>query len=76
VGRSWDDPHVASAVVNISVLLRLLREPLASGHVVGQVEVVETGERMVVRNVKELVAYLRERAAADTEAMASEEVDP
>ncbi len=48
--------------MNISVLLRLLREPLAAGRVVGQVEVVDTGERTLVQNEQELLAYLRERA--------------
>jgi len=50
------------AGVFVSILLRLLPEPLAHGRLVGRVEVVETGERTVVRSVDELVSLLRDRA--------------
>ncbi len=51
--------------MSISVLLRLVREPLASGQLVGQVEVVETGERTVVRSAGELIGYLRATLSQD-----------
>jgi hypothetical protein len=50
--------------VSFSVLLRLLPGPLAGGQVVGELEVVRTGERVSVRSVDELMAQLR-RAAHD-----------
>ena len=58
-------PPRSVSAVNISVLLRLLREPLASGRVIGQVEVVDTGDRALVHDERELVAYLREQAQAE-----------
>jgi hypothetical protein len=45
--------------MNVSVLLRLLPEPLARGHLVGEVEVVRTGERVLVKSTEELVVYLQ-----------------
>jgi hypothetical protein len=51
--------------MNVSVLLRLLREPLAAGRLVGEVEVVDTGERTVVRDVEQLVDYLRACVGGD-----------
>jgi hypothetical protein len=45
--------------MNVSVLLRLLPEPLAHGHLVGEVEVERTGERATVKSAEELVDYLR-----------------
>lgn len=51
--------------MNLSVLLRLLREPLAAGRLVGEAEIVETGERTVVRDAAQLVDYLRDRASGE-----------
>jgi hypothetical protein len=51
--------------MKVSVLLRLLRGPLTEGRLVGEVEVVETGERTVVRDVAQLVAYLGACAGGD-----------
>jgi hypothetical protein len=53
--------------VTVPVLLRLLREQLASGRLVGEAELVETGERTLVRDARQLVAYLRERVLLDSE---------
>jgi len=50
--------------VSFSVLLRLLPGPLAAGCLVGELEVVATGERALVRSTEELVAYLRVQAFA------------
>lgn len=45
--------------MTISVLLRVVPAALADDRLAGEVEVVETGQRLVVRNAEELVAYLR-----------------
>jgi hypothetical protein len=45
--------------VTVSVLLRLAKDALAHGRLAGHVEVVETGQRMIVRDADELVDFLR-----------------
>jgi hypothetical protein len=63
----WDaggTPARARWHMTLSVLLRLLPGPLAAGQLVGEVEVVRTGDRAKVRNTQELVAYLQQRAQA------------
>lgn len=49
-------------LVTVPVLLRLLREPLAAGRLVGEAELVETGERILIRDARQLIACLRDRA--------------
>ena len=44
--------------MTVSVVLRLLPGPLVDGEVVGQVEVVATGERLPVNGLGELVSAL------------------
>jgi hypothetical protein len=51
--------------VNLAVLLRLLPGPLAESCLVGEVEVVRTGEKAVFHGAEQLVAYLREREPED-----------
>jgi hypothetical protein len=51
--------------MTISLVLRVAPEALAAGRLAGEAEVVETGERTVVRDAEELVAFLR-RDAAET----------
>jgi hypothetical protein len=50
--------------VTISVLLRVVPAALADDRLAGEVEVVETGQRLVVRSAEELIAYLRASAEA------------
>jgi hypothetical protein len=45
--------------MTISLVLRIAPEALAAGRLAGEAEVVETGERVVVRDADELVAFLR-----------------
>jgi hypothetical protein len=49
----------------ISLVLRLLREPAADGRVVGQAEVVGTGELVTVHEHGELVDLVRRLADDD-----------
>lgn len=63
VGR----PASSVDLVSIAVLLRLLREPLVAGRLVGEAELVDTGERTVVRDAGQLIAYLRDRELSDGE---------
>lgn len=53
--------------MTMTVLLRLASRALASGRLAGEAEVVETGERRVVRNADDLVEFLH-RADGDSEA--------
>jgi hypothetical protein len=45
--------------MTISLLLRLVPEALAAGRLAGEAQHVETGKRAVVRDVDELIAFLR-----------------
>ena len=49
----------------ISLVLRLLREPAVDGRMVGQAEVVGTGELVTVQEPAELLALVRRLAADD-----------
>lgn len=49
----------------ISVVLRLVEQALRAGRLAGEVEVVETGERRVVKDADELVRFLRPGAGGD-----------
>ena len=55
--------------MRVSVVLRLLPGPLGEGEVVGQVEVVSTGEQVAVNGLAELLAVLVDagRAARELE---------
>ena len=44
--------------MRISILMRLTEEALVDGRLCGPVEIVETGERAVVRDVTELLAFV------------------
>ena len=46
----------------VSVMLRCLPDPAADGLVVGQAEVVDTGEQVPIRQVSDLVAMLQRLA--------------
>ncbi|GEM_PF-4967471 len=78
--KPWDaggTPVSLAVQMNVSVLLRLLPEPLARGCLVGEVEVVRTGQRALVRSVEELVAYLQGVASpAATEPGTAQEAMP
>ena len=52
----WDDP--------MCIVVRVLRAPAASGLVVGQAEVVATGEVVTVRALSDFVALVERLAAA------------
>jgi hypothetical protein len=45
--------------MTISIVLRVADAALDAGRLAGEVELVATGERAVVRNADELVAFLR-----------------
>jgi hypothetical protein len=45
--------------MTVSVVLRLVEQALAAGRLAGEAEVVETGERRVVRDAEDLLAFLR-----------------
>lgn len=47
----------------VSLVLRCLPAPAADGALVGQVEVVETGEVLAMRDLDELVAHVQRVAA-------------
>jgi hypothetical protein len=49
----------------ISLVLRVLREPAADGRLVGQAEVVGTGEMVTVQESSELLALVRRLAVDD-----------
>jgi hypothetical protein len=49
----------------ISLVLRLLREPAVDGRMVGQAEVVGTGELVTVQEPSELLALVRRLAVDD-----------
>ena len=46
--------------VTVSVVLRLVDAALDAGRLAGEAELVATGERRVVRNERELMAFLAE----------------
>lgn len=52
--------HTVAPMI-VSVLLRLVPGAMAAGRIAGHVRVVETGDELVVRDVDELVWFLRER---------------
>lgn len=45
--------------MTISLLLRVAPEALAAGRLAGEAELVETGERTIVRDADELIAFMR-----------------
>lgn len=45
--------------MTVTLVLRLVRECLDAGSIVGQAECVETGERATVRSISELLAFAR-----------------
>jgi hypothetical protein len=51
--------------VIVTLVVQLVRESLAAGELVGQVEIVETGERVTVRTVDDLVRAARSSIGAD-----------
>lgn len=62
----------------VSFVLRLVADRLVEGVTVGHVEAVDTGERAVVRDVDELVGFLRgvATAAAPSDPAALDRVRP
>lgn len=54
-------------------VLRLLPERLAAGVVVGEVEDVDTGTRLVIRGLDELIAFLCSASPATTTITLSDE---
>jgi hypothetical protein len=55
VGR--DVPSIGAMA--ISVIVRAVEQALRSGRLAGEVEIVATGEKTVVRDATELVEFLR-----------------
>lgn len=49
----------------VTLIVRLLPERLAAGEVVGEVEHVFSGERVIVRDLGELAGFAREAAARE-----------
>lgn len=58
-------PPRSFGCVTVSVVLRLASAALDAGRLAGEVELVATGERGVVRSVDELLAFLARSAAED-----------
>ncbi len=50
----------------VTVVLRLLAEPLETGELVGRAELVSSGVTESVRNADELVAFVRRGSAGPT----------
>jgi hypothetical protein len=46
--------------VSIAIVLHLVEDALRAGEVVGDVEIIETGENRRVRSAAELLSFLRE----------------
>ena len=51
--------------MTISVVLRLVDDAVRAGELAGEVEVVATGDRRLVRDVDELVTFLVQVTAGD-----------
>lgn len=47
--------------MTVSVVLRLLHTAIVRGELAGEAELVATGEKQVVRDAHELVAFVRDR---------------
>lgn len=57
----------------ISVVLRLVERALVAGRLAGEAEIVETGERRVVRDADDLVRFLGGSAAPPSERRSGED---
>jgi hypothetical protein len=44
--------------MTLALVLRLVEEALARGRLAGEVQIVETGERAVVRDAQELIEFV------------------
>ncbi len=55
----------------VTLILRLLPERLAEGELVGEVEHVYSGEKVLVRDLGELAGFAQESAAREREARPS-----
>lgn len=53
--------------MTISVVMRLVPGDLIQGRIVGEVQIVETGERRLVRTVEELLAFLSDQGVPEKE---------
>lgn len=49
--------------MTVSVILNLSQQALSAGRLAGSAEIVSTGERRVIRDAEELVAFLAEGTA-------------
>ena len=58
----------------VTLILRLLPERLAEGEVVGEVEHVHSGEKVLVRDLGELAGFAQESAARERAARPSTSV--
>ncbi len=56
--------HAQVSPSHLSLVLRLLRAPAGRGELVGQVEVVDTGESVVIHGVSDLQQLASRVAAA------------
>ncbi len=54
----------AATVSSVAVVLRLLTDPAGSGQLVGQAEVVDTGELVRIRETGDLVELVRRLGGA------------
>ena len=63
MGRGWDGAGTAAPYrppcVMVSFVLRLVAEYLENGVLAGEVQVVQSGERIIVRDGTELLSVLR-----------------
>ena len=58
----------------VTLVLRLLPDPLGKGEFVGAVEHVGAGERVLVQDLEELVEFARRAAAAERRASSGEDL--
>ena len=58
--------HAVQVGASVSVVLHLVEQALEEGRVAGEVEIVETGARSIVRDADELVAFVQAHRPPDT----------
>ncbi len=65
IGRLPDTMRGMIPRTNLSLVLRFLIEPALDGRLVGNVEVVATGERVLIQSPDDLVRLVNRLAADD-----------
>lgn len=63
--------HAGQVGASISVVLHLVEQALEEGRVAGEVEIVETGARSIVRDADEMVAFVLAHRPSSGQGMTS-----